>query len=85
VTLFIPIPLHRASLASFADPVISSASWEGEGLSHVIDHSPQPRESRKAAQARNLVLCFIKIKREGICLVEVESGVGEGHASAGPC
>lgn len=29
-----------------------------------------------------LLLCFIKIKREGICLVDVYSGVWEGGASA---
>ena len=38
--------------------------------------------------AKNLefyLLCFIKIKREGICLVDLFSGEGEEDASADPC
>ena len=52
---------------------------EWEGSSNKIGGS--------AGKGREVIsaVFYEKIRREGICLVEVQSGVGEGGASAEPC
>jgi hypothetical protein len=41
--------------------------------------------SPKVPSVVTTVVFYKRIKREGIHLVDVQSGVGEGSASAGPC
>ena len=52
---------------------------EWEGLNNKIGGS-----AGKGREGTSAVF-HEKISREGICLVEMQSGVGEGGASAEPC